>query len=123
MLDQQGFVVEATTANIVLYREAEGLLLPPSEKILPGISQAVLLEIADELGIPSQHRELLPADVASADEVFLTSTSPCMIPVVQLNGQPIGHGRPGSAFASFMAAWSQRVGVDIIEQAQRFALR
>jgi branched-subunit amino acid aminotransferase/4-amino-4-deoxychorismate lyase len=123
MLDQQGFVVEATTANIILYRATEGLLLPPSEKILPGISQAVLLEIASELGIASQHRDLVPADVATADEVFLTSTSPCMIPVVRLNGQSIASGHPGPAYAKFMAAWSQRVGIDIIAQAQRFAHR
>jgi branched-subunit amino acid aminotransferase/4-amino-4-deoxychorismate lyase len=123
MLDQEGFVVEATTANILLYRESEGLLLPPSEKILPGISQAVLLEIAAELGISCQHRDLSPADVAGADEVFLTSTSPCMIPVVRLNGQPIGSGRPGAAYAKFMAAWSKRVGIDIIAQAQRLAGR
>jgi branched-subunit amino acid aminotransferase/4-amino-4-deoxychorismate lyase len=123
ILDQAGFVVEATTANIILFREPEGLLLPPSEKTLPGISQAVLLEIAGELGVACQHRDLLPADVAGADEVFLTSTSPCMIPVVRLNGQPIGSGRPGSAFAAFMAAWSKRVGIDIVAQAQRLAQR
>jgi branched-subunit amino acid aminotransferase/4-amino-4-deoxychorismate lyase len=123
MLDQEGFVVEATTANIILFRESEGLLLPPSEKILPGISQAVLLEIASDLGIACQHRDLVPADVTDSDEVFLTSTSPCMIPVVRLNGQLIGGGRPGSAFAKFMAAWSKRVGIDIIAQAMRLANR
>jgi branched-chain amino acid aminotransferase len=123
MLDMDGFVVEATTANVVLYRQNEGLLLPPAEKILPGISQAVLLEIAAELGISAAHRDLLPADVAAADEVFLTSTSPCMLPVVRFNGQPIADGRPGPVFVACIQAWSERVGLDIIAQAQQFASR
>ncbi len=123
MLDAQGFVVEATTANAVLYRKDTGLLLPPREKIIPGISLAVLLEIAEELEIYTLHRELKPADVAAADEVFLTSTSPCMIPVVQFNGRSIGPGAPGPMFASCMSAWNELVGMNIIEQARQFAKR
>ena len=123
MLDADGCVLETTTANIVLYREDDGLLLPPAAKILPGISQAVLLEIAAELEIPATHRELRPADVAAADEVFLTSTSPCMLPVVRFEDQPIADGYPGPVFVACMSGWSERVGIDIIEQAQRFAQR
>lgn len=123
MLDHQGFVVEATTANILLYRHDEGLVLPPAEKVLPGISQAELLAIATDLEIPSIHRDVQPADLATADEVFLTSTSPCVLPVTRFNGQPIGSGRPGPTFTACIAAWSERVGVEIIAQAQQFAAR
>lgn len=123
MLDEDGFVLEATSANLVLYRENEGLLLPPADKILPGISQAELVEIATDLDIPTTHRDLRPADVTTADEVFLTSTSPCIVPVVRFDEQPIADGQPGPVFAACISAWSERVGVDIIEQAQRFAQR
>ena len=123
LLDARGFVVEATTANVVLYRKDTGLLLPPKEKTIPGISLAVLLEIAEELEIYTLHRELKPADVAAADEVFLTSTSPCMIPVVKFNGRPIGSGRPGAMFAACMSAWNELVCLNIIEQARQFAGR
>lgn len=123
MLDHAGFVVEATTANIVLYCRDVGLILPPAEKVLPGISQAELLSIAADLEIPSTHRDILPADLASADELFLTSTSPCMLPVTRFNGQPIGSGRPGLIFASCIAAWGERVGLDIVGQSQQFAGR
>lgn len=123
MLDHDGFVVEATTANIVLYRSDSGFVLPPTEKVLPGISQAELLSIATALELPFSHADIRPDDVASADEVFLTSTSPCMLPVTRFNGRPIGTGQPGPTFAACIAAWSERVGVDIVAQAQRFATR
>ena len=51
MTDEEGFVTEATTANIVLCDELGGLLIPPIEKILPGISLGVLTGLAEELGV------------------------------------------------------------------------
>jgi branched-subunit amino acid aminotransferase/4-amino-4-deoxychorismate lyase len=123
MLDQAGRVVEATTANVVLYRADTGLFLPPAGQILPGISLAVLLELAEKLGVPQVERDLLPADVLAADEVYLTSTSVCMLPVVQLDGQPIGTGQVGPQYGRFMAAWNELVGLDVVAQATRFATK
>lgn len=123
LVDRQGYVIETTTANVVLFREDAGLLLPPDDKILPGISLAVLLELAEEWDMSYTHRDLKAADVAAADEVYLTSTSPCMMPVVRMNGEPIGSGHPGAMFGRFISAWNDLVGLDIIAQARRFANR
>jgi branched-subunit amino acid aminotransferase/4-amino-4-deoxychorismate lyase len=123
LLDQEGRVTEASTANIVIYRREEGLVSPPKEMILPGVSMGVVEELAAELKIPFACRELLPDDVAHADEALLTSTSPCIVPAVSLNGKPIGEGRPGEVFHRLVDAWSRRVGLDIIAQAKRFANR
>jgi branched-subunit amino acid aminotransferase/4-amino-4-deoxychorismate lyase len=121
LLDQEGFVSEATTANLVLYREGEGLVCPPQEKILPGISLMVLRELAAEQGIPFTHRDVLPDELCAADEVLLTSTSICVQPVVRCNHKPIGAGEPGAVYRKLLAAWSARVGLDIAEQAKKFA--
>jgi branched-subunit amino acid aminotransferase/4-amino-4-deoxychorismate lyase len=123
MLDQDGFVVEATTANIVAFDHNVGLITPPRAKILPGISLAVLAELAATAGLLMVERDFRPADLARADEVFLTSTSPCIQPVTSFNGQPIGAGQPGPTFAKLIAAWSQHVGLDIVAQAKQFASR
>lgn len=123
MTDEDGFVTEATTANIALYSKKAGLGLPPEEKVLPGISLSVLAELADDANISVSQRDLTPLDVAMADEVFLTSTSPCMLPVTRFNGQAIGSGVPGPAFGRFLAAWNELVGLDIVAQAERFASR
>ncbi len=123
LLDRDGRVMEASTANIVIYRRDEGLVSPPKESILPGVSMAVVEELATELDTPFVYRELSPEDVAAADEALLTSTSPCVLPAVRLNGKPIGDGKPGAMFRRILEAWGRRVGVEIIAQAKRFAGR
>jgi branched-subunit amino acid aminotransferase/4-amino-4-deoxychorismate lyase len=123
MLDRDGHVTEATTANLAIYVEGQGFATPPQAKVLPGISLRVLAQLAGELGIPLAERDLTTADVAAADEVLLTSTSPCILPVTRLNGRPIGQGVPGPVHRQLLAAWSSHVGVDIAKQAGDFASR
>ncbi|MBU4398861.1 MAG: aminotransferase class IV [Planctomycetes bacterium] len=123
LLDAEGFVTEASTANLLILRAGEGLVSPPSDKILPGISMSTVVELARGLGIPCLQRDLTVEDVASADEAMLTSTSTCILPVVRLGGRPIGAGRPGKVFGELLAAWSRMVGVDITAQAERYEKR
>ena len=119
LLDAQGFVAEASTANVLIYRAGEGLVSPPLPKILRGISLSVAAELAGQLGIPFGERDLALNDVASADEVLLTSTTVCILPVTRLNGRPIGSGRPGTVFSELLAAWSEMVGLDVVAQAEQ----
>jgi branched-subunit amino acid aminotransferase/4-amino-4-deoxychorismate lyase len=123
LLDDTGHVVEASTANLVIVDQGGVLVSPPREKILPGISVAVLSELAGGLGLEMEHREMTPADVAAAREVMLTSTSPCLLPVTRFNGTDIADGRPGDVFQRLLAAWSEHAGLDIRAQARRFAQR
>ena len=46
-----------------------------------------------------------------------------MLPVTRLNDQPVGNGQSGQVFQQLINAWSQRVGIGIVEQAQQFAER
>lgn len=123
LLDEQGYVAETPTANILLYRESEGLLSPPEEHILFGVSLHVVQELAERLAVPFVKRHVTVEELLSAEEAMLTSTSHCILPIVRCNGQPIGDGTPGPTYRRLLAAWSEMVGVDIVEQARRFASR
>ena len=123
LLDHKSHVTEASTANVVVYRAAEGLISPPHGTVLPGISLAQALELAGQLGESVVQRNLTPDDLRTADEVFLTSTPLCLLPVVSLDGAPIGTGRPGNLYRRLLRAWNDVVGLDIAAQAQRFATR
>lgn len=120
LLDAEGYVTEASTANLAIYRAAEGIVSPPTAKVLHGISLAEVVELAAGLGIAAGERELRIEDVASADEALLTSTPSCLVPVTHLNGRPIGDGRPGPVFRQLLASWGEHVGLDIAGQARRF---
>jgi branched-chain amino acid aminotransferase len=123
LLDTQGRVTEASTANLVIYTDSEGLVSPPQSQVLEGISLAELWHVASQLGIRSGRRELTLDQVAAADEVLLTSTPLCLVPVVRINGQAVGDGTPGQVFGRLLAAWSEQVGLDVADQARRFSQR
>jgi branched-subunit amino acid aminotransferase/4-amino-4-deoxychorismate lyase len=123
LLDEEGFVTEASTANVIVFRRGEALISPPREKILHGISLAVTIDLAKGPGIPFTQEDLRPADLLAADEIFLTSTPLCLLPVTRCGGRPIGSGVPGEVFRRLLAAWSELVGLDIAAQAERFATR
>jgi branched-subunit amino acid aminotransferase/4-amino-4-deoxychorismate lyase len=121
LLDQDGYVAEATSANVLVYRELEGLSSPPDDHILVGISLGVVHELAGKLGVPFMRRRMTVEDLLQADEVMLASTSVCLLPVVSCDGHSIGEGVPGLTHRRLLLAWSDMVGLDIAEQARRFA--
>ena len=123
LLDGDGLVTEASTANVIVGAAADKLVCPPRAKVLEGISLAEVVELAAEAGVETVHQDLTTQDVAAAAEVLLTSTPPCLLPVTRFNGHDIGNGRPGPIFRRLLAAWSDRVGIDIAAQAGRFAQR
>lgn len=123
LLDEQGFVAEASTANVLAYFSGEGLVSPPRESILPGVTVAVVEELAGKLGIPFSHRQLRVEEMARAEEVLLCSTSPCVLSVTRLNGRGIGEGKPRVVSLRLREAWNGMVGLDIEAQARRFAQR
>ncbi len=119
LLDAGGFVTESSTANFLMHVAGEGLISPPRGDVLPGVSLEVAAELAQRLGIRFAERKLRPADVATADELFLTSTPNCILPVTRFNGRQVGEGGPGPIFARLLAAWNELVGLDIAAQAFR----
>lgn len=123
LLDCDGFVLEASTANVIIYNRDRGIVSPPKEKILPGVSVGMVAELAAKWGTPFLHQDLSVDDVFQADEVMLCSTSPCVWPVVEVDGRMIAYGRPGEVSARLLADWSDAVGVDIQAQAVRFTER
>lgn len=105
LLDTRGFVSEAPTSN--LFFHAYGTLITPALNcgVLPGITRAVVMELADGLGIPLEEREVLPEELHAADEAFLTSSLREITPLVRVDGQPIGTGVPGQLTRSLMATF------------------
>jgi branched-chain amino acid aminotransferase len=107
MLNEQGYVAECTGDNIFILRD--GVLHTPqvSDGALDGITRRVILELADQLGIPKVERSLTRYDLFVADEFFLTGTAAEVIPVVSLDRRVIGDGTPGPLTKRFIAAFKE----------------
>lgn len=115
LLDLHGHITETSSANFLIV-ERGALVSPKLNETLPGISRATIIELAQRLGVAFIERDVLPSEALAADEAWLTSTPYCLLPVVTIDGTPIGNGKPGPLYRKFMAAWSELVGLDIERQ-------
>ena len=123
LLDQEGFVGEGSTANLAIYNASTGVATPRSSKVLPGVSVAVLGELSVAAGVAFEERDITLDELLTADEVWLASTSICMLPVVSVDNRPIGSGQPGAMYQQLLGDWNRLVGVDIASQATALAQR
>ena len=95
MLNEQGLVSECTGDNIFIVSEGIIRTPPISSGALAGVTRAVAIQIADELGIEVSESEMTRYDIYTAEECFLTGTAAEIIPAVELDRRPIGDGKPG----------------------------
>ena len=79
----------------------------------------MVFDLARQLDIPLVEEDLQPYDMYTADEAFFSSTSPCVLPVTQIDKRQLGEGRPGPIVQQLLSAWGESVGLDIVDQAQR----
>ena len=106
MLDSEGFLTEGATSN--LFFCVDGTLKTPSLEgpILPGITRAVVLELADEEGVPVETGQYTPEDLNRADEAFLTNSTWEIRPLSRVGETELGAGPTTERLA---AAFDARV--------------
>ncbi len=107
MLNEQGYVAECTGDNIFVLKGNKLITPPISSGALNGITRAVVFQIAAELGYSLTEPDVTRYDIFTADECFLTGTAAEIIPVVKLDGRPIGDGKPGCLTAKFIARYRE----------------
>jgi branched-chain amino acid aminotransferase len=108
MLNMEGRVAEATGDNIFLWREGVLITPPTSEGALPGITRQTVIDCAAAAGIPFREAAITLYDCYTADESFLTGTAAEVIPMVRLDGRPIGSGKPGEVTLQLIEAFRHR---------------
>ncbi len=116
LLDMNGNICEGPGANVFLVKD--GVITTPKEQyILAGISRQTAIELAQELSIELHEGDVDLYDAYTADEVFITSTSFCIVPVSTFNGADVGEGGvPGPVTDRLQKAYSGMVGVDFVGQ-------
>ena len=117
LLDLDGNISEGTGFNFWIVTDGK-LRTAGDRTLLQGVSRKTLLSLADELDIPVELDDIQLYDAYTADEAFVSGTSHCLLPVSKLDNRPIDGDVPGPVVSRLLAAWSERVGVDLVGQAQ-----
>lgn len=96
MLNNEGYVSEATGDNVFIVKKGELRTPPISAGILEGITRNTVMDLARDRGIPVREMNMTRHDVFNADECFLTGTAAEVIPVISVDGRTVGSGEPGA---------------------------
>lgn len=95
ILVRDGLVTEGTSSNVFIINNGTIYTTPLSRYILPGITRMAVERVANELNIPFIEKSFTPDELLEADEVFITSTTSEILPVVKVGDRLIRDGFPG----------------------------
>lgn len=109
MRNHTGDLAECSQSNLFVVKGGHVRTPPLAAGLLPGITRAFVLELCAALGLPADEAVLHDADLTGADEAFLTSTTREIVPIVRVDGRPIGSGQPGPITRQLLAAFRVRV--------------
>jgi D-alanine transaminase len=112
LIGADGIVREGGSTNAYIVKDGAIITHPLSARILPGIARATLLRLARDAQISVIERPFTLDEAHQADEALLTSTTAPLLPVVQIDGTPVGDGTPGPVAARLAAL----VGDEIARQ-------
>ncbi|MGH3085328.1 MAG: branched-chain amino acid transaminase, partial [Gaiellaceae bacterium] len=107
LLTDEGFVADGSGENVFIVKDGTLATPPLSTSILPGITRATLIEIAQDLGYTVEERNLIRTDLYLADEVFMTGTAAEVTPIRSVDDQLIGP--PGEITLKLQKAYLETV--------------
>ena len=116
MLDLAGNITEGSGANFLFVSEGR-IKVPDTRLVLSGADMASIGQLASDMQIGCDEGTYTTYDVYNAEEAFLTTNSFGILPIVSLNGLPIGSGKVGTVTRRLMDAWTDLVGTDFVAQA------
>jgi len=106
---RDGVLTEGSSSNMWVVRGGTVIGAPRDRLILEGIRYGFVAELCERIGLPFEVRRLAKAEVEGCDELMLTSATREILPIVSLDGRPVGSGRPGPVYARLRAAYDQAI--------------
>ncbi len=109
LIDRDGFVTEATHSSVVWLRNGRIEGTPNNSAILPGTTRYLTQDLAKLEKIPFIETRVTLDEFLLADEAWLVGTTIEVMPIIKVDGRPIGDGRPGPVARRFQAAYRSAV--------------
>jgi branched-chain amino acid aminotransferase len=108
MCNYRGELTECSQANFFMVRGGAALTPRSEAGLLEGVTRAFLFELGREIGVDVREETLYPKDLETADEMFITSTTRELSPVVNVDGRVVGSGKPGPVTKRLLARYQAR---------------
>ena len=98
LLIRDGYVTEGAASNVFIVKS--GIVKTPEKdgSLLPGITRDLVVELLSESGIPCEEVLIKETELRQADEIWITSSTWEIVPVIELDGKPVGTGSPGEVW-------------------------
>jgi D-alanine transaminase len=106
---RDGWLTEGSSSNMWAVRRGTVIAPPRDRLILEGIRYGFVGELCERIGVPFEVRRLGRDEVERADEMMLTSATREILPVVALDGKPVGSGQPGPVYAKLRVAYDEAI--------------
>jgi branched-chain amino acid aminotransferase len=110
MCNYRGELSECSQSNFFLVRDGIALTPRSAAGLLEGLTRGFLFEVGREIGVPVQEATLRPEDIATAQEAFITGSTRELTPVVRVDDQVIGSGRPGPITQALLEGFRKKAG-------------
>ena len=108
MCNYRGELSECAQSNFFLVRDGVALTPRSAAGLLEGLTRAFLFEVGREVGVAVEEATLWPEDLATADEAFITGSTRELTPVVRIDDQIVGTGRPGPVTRQLLEGFRQK---------------
>jgi branched-chain amino acid aminotransferase group I len=108
-LNEKGLLAEASMSNVFLVTNGTLRTPGPGSGILPGITREAILELAPSLAISTLEDDVRQDELFQAQEAFLTNSLIEVMPLTEIDGKPVGSGRPGPLTRRLAAAYKRLV--------------
>lgn len=102
---RDGLVTEGSSTNVFVVKQGRIATPPLSPLILGGITRGLVLQVAKAIGMTVEERAIPRAELKAADEIWVTSSTKDVLPIVELDGARVGSGRPGPVWHKLARAY------------------
>lgn len=113
ILHRDGVVTEGSSTNMFGVKDGVVHTHPVTNLILEGITRQVVLQVCDELGIPVEEKPFTLDEALQMDEMFYTSTTAEVMPIIQLDDHVIGHGLRGAITKKIQGAFVTKIPLKV----------
>jgi D-alanine transaminase len=118
LVDGAGYVTEATHTSLLWVRNGRLEGTPEGHEILPGMTRQLVLRLIKDLDLAFEGTQVTLDELKSVDELILVGTTTEVVPVIQVDGSPIGMGKPGPIARRLHRAYEDAVGAWLAHEAQ-----